>query len=254
MLYMITREKDKKLKSFALFMLSGCLGLLVFSIPTLKQPLFPLLSGLFGFSLLFMSLFQKSKIPKQDLNKPLTITKKNVIKSVSAASGMGFVAAFLPGFGSSQAAIVGTNIVGDIGDEGFLSLVGGINTASMLLSIAAAYAIDKARNGAIVGVKELLGSIGFQEMVLFVIVALIAGGIAAVLTLIISKVFSKYIVKLNYHYLIMGIIIFISLLTFFFDGILGLIILSTATAIGLIASFWKVGKNHLMGCLIVPVI
>ncbi|MBT6774490.1 hypothetical protein HOA91_03905, partial [Candidatus Woesearchaeota archaeon] len=43
--------------------------------------------------------------------------------------GVGFIAAFLPGFGSSQAAIVATNIVGDIGDEGFLALVGGINTA-----------------------------------------------------------------------------------------------------------------------------
>src|SRR3989338_10953834 len=189
MLYMITREKDKKLKSFALFMLSGCLGLLVFSIPTLKKPLFPLLSGLFGFSLLFMSLFQKSKIPKQDLNKPLTITKKNVIKSVSAASGMGFVAAFLPGFGSSQAAIIGTNIVGDIGDEGFLSLVGGINTANMLISIGTAYALDKARNGAIVAVNELLGSIGLKEMLIFLAVSLVAGGIAALATILMSRMF-----------------------------------------------------------------
>src|SRR3989344_4613411 len=41
---------------------------------------------------------------------------------------------------------------------------------------------------------------------------------------------------------------------FFFDGFIGLIILFTATAIGLITSFFKVGKNHLMGCLILPVI
>ena len=39
-----------------------------------------------------------------------------MIKSVSAASGVGFIAAFLPGFGSSQAAIVATNIVGDVGE------------------------------------------------------------------------------------------------------------------------------------------
>src|SRR3989338_10490063 len=84
--YMIGKDKAKWKQSLVLFMLSGCLGLLVFSIPTLKQPLFPLLSGLFGFSLLLVSLFQKSKIPKQNLNKPLTISKKNVVKSVTAAS------------------------------------------------------------------------------------------------------------------------------------------------------------------------
>ena len=127
MAYMIFKEK-KWLQSLVVFLLSGALGLLVFSIPTLKQPLFPLLSGLFGLSILIESLRQKSVIPKQK-SAPLTISKKNLAKSVSAASGMGFVAAFLPGFGSAQAAIVATNVVGDIGDEGFLTLVGGFNTA-----------------------------------------------------------------------------------------------------------------------------
>ena len=50
------------------------------------------------------------------------------------------------------------------------------------------------------------------------------------------------------------IIGFITLLTFFFDGFIGLTILITATAIGILASSWGIGKNHLMGCLILPVI
>ncbi|MBT6774036.1 hypothetical protein HOA91_01570 [Candidatus Woesearchaeota archaeon] len=129
MIFMIGKEKGKRVKSLILFLMAGCLGLIVFSIHHLKQPLFPLLSGLFGFSILLMSLLQNSKIPEQDLSKPLIISKKNTVKAVTAASGVGFIAAFLPGFGSSQAAIVATNIVGDIGDEGFLALVGGINTA-----------------------------------------------------------------------------------------------------------------------------
>jgi putative membrane protein len=254
MIFMIAKEKKKWLKSLTAFFLSGCLGLLVFNLPNLNQPLFPLLSGLFGFSILLLSLLQKSKIPKQDLSKPLTISKKNTIKSVSAASGVGFIAAFLPGFGSSQAAIVATNIVGDIGDEGFLSLVGGINTANMLISIATAYILNKARNGAILTVNKLLGGVGFQEMTLFLVVALIVGGIATILAINLSKVFAKFIVRINYAKIVWSIIIFISLLTFFFDGFIGLIILATSTAIGLVVSSWGVGKNHLMGCLILPVI
>src|SRR3989338_2254301 len=252
MVYMIFKEK-KWLQCLVVFLLSGVLGLLVFSIPNLKQPLFPLLSGLFGLSILIESLRQKSVIPKQK-SAPLTLSKKNLAKSVSAASWMGFVAAFLPGFGSGQAAIVATNAVGDIGDEGFLTLVGGLNTASMAISIAAAYILQKARNGAIVAVNELMGSVGFKEMVLFMGVALAAGGIAALLTIYLSKIFAKYIVKIDYTNLLLGIIIFITLLALYFDGLIGLIILLTATAIGLVTSSFGVGKNHLMGCLILPVI
>lgn len=253
MAYMILKDKGKRLKALVVFLLSGALGLLVFSIPNLKQPLFPLLSGLFGLSILIESLRQKAIIPKQK-SAPLSLSKKNLAKSVSAASGMGFVAAFLPGFGSAQAAIIATNAVGDIGDEGFLTLVGGINTANVLISIAAAYVLDKARNGAIVAVKDLIGGVGFQEMLLFVGVALVAGGAASLLTIYLSKSFSKYIVKINYGKLLLGIIIFITLLTLYFDGFIGLTILLTATAIGLVTSSFGVGKNHLMGCLILPVI
>ena len=253
MAYMILKDKGKRLKALLVFLLSGALGLLVFSIPNLHQPLFPLLSGLFGFSILIESLRQKSVIPKQK-SAPLTISKKNLVKSVSAASGMGFVAAFLPGFGSAQAAIIATNAVGDIGDEGFLTMVGGLNTASMAISIAAAYVLQKARNGAIVAVNELMGSVRFQEMLLFIGVALVAGGAAALLTIYFSKLFAKYIVKVNYTKLLSGIIIFITLLVLYFDGFIGLTILLTATALGLVTSAFGVGKNHLMGCLILPVI
>jgi len=253
-IYMIWREKDKKLEALTLFLLSGALGLLVFSIPNLEQPLFPLLSGLFGFSILLISLLQKSIIPKQKLNQPLNLSKKNLVKSVSGATGMGFIAAFLPGFGSSQAAIIATNVVGDIGDEGFLTLVGGINTANMLISIAAAYILNKSRNGAILVVNKLLDGMSVETMLIFLAVSLVAAGLAALLTISISKIFANVIVKVKYSYIVWGIIIFIAILAGYFDGFIGLTILATATALGLISSVWGVGKNHLMGCLLIPVI
>ena len=124
----------------------------------------------------------------------------------------------------------------------------------MLISIATAFVLNKARNGAILTVNKLLGGVGFKEMILFLGVALIVGGGAALLAIELSKVFSRLIVKVNYNYLIFGILGFITLLTFYFDGFIGLLVLITATAVGLVASSWKIGKNHLMGCLILPVI
>ena len=252
--YMILKDVGKRLRSFAMFLLAGGLGLLVLTaIPNLQQPLFPLLSGLFGLSILLISLNDNSTIPKQK-DAPLKLSHKNAAKAVGAASGVGFIAAFLPGFSSSQAAIVATNIVGDIGDEGFLTLVGGINTANMLISIGTAFALHKARNGAIVVVNELLGVVSFEQMLLFLGVALVVGGVAVVLALRISKIFSKYIVRVDYKTVVRSIIGFIVILTVLFDGVVGLLILVTATSIGVMASLWGVGKNHLMGCLILPVI
>ncbi|HIJ11721.1 TPA: hypothetical protein HA278_06695 [Candidatus Woesearchaeota archaeon] len=254
MFLLIMREKGKRLASTAAFFLAGSLGLLIFSIPNLEQPLFPLLSGLFGFSILLVSLLQHSSIPYQYHDEPLTISNKNLGKAVGAASGVGFIAAFLPGFGSSQAAIVATSFVGDIGDEGFLTLVGGINTANMVISIATLYVLDKARNGAIITVQSILGETTLSQIIMFLAVALIVGAIAVLLALQISKVFATYIVKINYTFIVWSIIGFITLLTLYFDGLIGLAILGTATALGIVVSSWGVGKNHLMGCLILPVI
>lgn len=250
---LIWRDKGKRLKSLFLYLIAGVLGILVLNMPNMSQPLFPLLSGLFGFSILLVSLMQKAIIPKQDFSIPLKLSNKDTVKSVTAASSVGFIAAFLPGFGNSQAAILASSFIKDATEETFLTLVGGINTANMLISIGTAYALSKSRNGAILAVRELLQSVDFSRMVLFLIIALIVGGIASLLTVNISKVFSRLVVKMNYAKIVWSIITFITVLTFVFDGWLGLVILATATSIGLIASELGVGKNHLMGCLIVPV-
>jgi len=83
---------------------------------------------------------------------------------------------------------------------------------------------------------------------------LISGCIAVVLGIKISKLFCKMIVKVNYNELVIFIIWFICILAFLFDGFLGLLVLVTSTAVGLVASGLGTGKNHLMGCLILPVI
>ncbi|PIN73735.1 hypothetical protein COV20_05955 [Candidatus Woesearchaeota archaeon CG10_big_fil_rev_8_21_14_0_10_45_16] len=254
MIYMTAREKKKWLRSLTIFLLAGCLGLLVLGTATLKQPLLPLLSGLFGFSILLISLLQKSIVPEQKEEGSLNISKKNTVKAISAASGIGFIAAFLPGFGNSQAAIIATNVVGDIGDEGFLTLVGGINTANFVLSIGTIYALEKARNGAIVAVQSLLGTVTIYQVVLFLVSALLAGAVAVLLAIRISKIFARIIPKINYAAIVWTIVVFITAMTIFFDGLIGLVILLTATALGILTQSWGVGKNHLMGCLILPVI
>lgn len=252
MAFMILKEK-KKLKSFFMFVFAGTLGLIVLSIPNIENPLFPLLSGLFGFSILLVSLKDNTKVPEQK-DKELTIDKKELAKAVIGATSVGFMASFLPGFGSSQAAIVAIQFLRKMSEKGFLVLVGGINTVNMTLSLVTLYSINKARNGAVIVLSKLIPEFSRNILALYIIAALVTGCIALFLALRISKIFSKFIVKVNYKYLVIGILSFITILTFYFSGWVGLIILITSTSIGLVASSYGVGKNHLMGCLIIPVI
>ena len=62
---LIIREVKSKFWALIVFLLSGVLGIAVLTMPHLDQPLFPMLSGLFGVSILVVSLMEKTRIPEQ---------------------------------------------------------------------------------------------------------------------------------------------------------------------------------------------
>ena len=256
MAFMIIREKKLKkiIAAAAFFLISGSLGIITFNIAAFSNPLFHMLSGLFGISLLVVSLIQTSSLPKQSESDEFDLPLGVTARSVAGATGMGFIAAFLPGFGSSQAAILAKEMLGDIGDKGFLILVGGINTANMLLSLCTVYVLDKARNGAIVSVRELIGRVDHDTVLMFILSALVAASFATIVAIKVSLAFCRLIQKVHYPTLIIIIMTFIVILSFLFDGFLGLYLLLISTFIGMCASISGIGKNHLMGCLILPVI
>ena len=254
--FMILREHgiNKKFWSFFIFMISGVLGLIVFNIYVLKDPLLPMLSGLFGISMLIMSLSEKVSIPKQKISDDIKVDGKTLAKSCSAGTFSGSLVSIFPGMGPAQAAILGSQITGKLGVYGFIILVGGIGTVSMLMSLVTLFSINKARNGAIIVVQEIVGKFGVNELIAMMAVSLIAAAIATLLSLYFAKVFSKLINKVNYKVLCISIIIFVTLLVFFFTSWIGLLVLATATAIGLIPNVLNIGRNHAMGCLLLPVI
>lgn len=255
-IYLILKEKkrDKILWGSFVFFISGILGIIVLGWQNLDQPLLPLLSGLFGVSSLVTSLFNKVKLPAQQVTETIQVDFWNNFKAVSAAVVTGCLAGFMPGLGSAQAAILAMQLVGNIGDHAFLVLVGGINTVNFTFSLVTFYTLQKARNGAIVAVLELIKKINFEQFLVFLFAALIVGCFAALLTLFFARIFSRLIVKVNYRNLCIGVILFIIFIVIFFSGIVGLLILITSTAIGIIPNLIGVKRSNAMGCLLLPVI
>ncbi len=255
-IYMILIEKgmDKKFWAFVVFLISGILGILTLTMPNLKQPLFPLLSGLFGISMLIVSLSQKVEIPKQRITENIILPKFQSIKSVLAGTFSGSIVSFFPGMGPAQAAVIGSNIFGSLGTYTFLILIGSIGTVDMVISMVTFYTLDRARNGAIFAIQELLDKIDLSTLILFIATALIAAGLATFLVLFLARVFAKLIEKVNYSILCISVILLVTSLVFYFSSWLGLSILIISTAIGIIPNIVDVKRSHSMGCLMLPVI
>ena len=252
--FLIFREKKSRLWALTLFFLSGVLGIATLNLPNLKNPLFPLLSGLFGTSTLIISLSDKTKIPLQKITFP-KIKKSELTKTMGSSLVAGSLCSFLPGLGPAQAAIIGSEFYKKITNEGFLVLIGGLNTINMVLSLIALFLLDKARNGAIVTISKIVESVTLQDLLLFFAVSLVAGSIAVFLTIKITKIFSKILSKVNYKKLIISIILLIGIMVFFLSSnFMGLLILIVSTSLGILPAKLGIGRNHLMGCLLLPVI
>jgi putative membrane protein len=252
--FLIIRERKSKKWALIIFLLSGVLGLSTLNLVHLKNPLFPLLSGLFGTSTLIVSLSDKTKIPKQKITFP-KINKSKLNKTLGSSLIAGSLCSFLPGLGPAQAAIIGSEFYRKITNEYFLVLVGGLNTINMILSFIALHLLDKARNGAIVVISKIMENVGPKELIIFFASSLIAGGIAVFLTIKITKIFSRILEKVNYRKLVVSIIFLIITMVFILSSnFLGLLVLVTSTFMGIIPIKLGIGRNHLMGCLLFPVI
>ena len=254
--FMIMIEKGKgKFFGIYIFLQAGTLGLIVLNMPSLDQPLFPMLTGLFGISTLLLSLGEKSVLPKQQTGLPMVLEKKETVKAVFAGLFSGALAGLLPGLGSAQASILGMLIAGkNMGREAYLILVGGINTVNFAFSLATFYVLDKARNGAIVAVSFLIDTITIRQMMIIMACFLIVAGLASALTLWIAGVFAHAFSKIDSRKLSFIILCFVTLLVFALTHWLGLFVMLASTAVGLMPPLVGVKRSLNMGCLLLPVI
>lgn len=247
-------EGKKMVYAVVVVLLSGILGVLVLSWPRLSQPLFPLLSGLFGASTLLLSLEDNAQPPPQRAPSVLSLPKKHNVLIWICMVLAGSLTGLLPGLGSAHAAFLATYVVGNIDRRSFLMLLGGMNTVNFLFSLATFAAIDKARNGAVVAVQDLIGSVSLQVMIGFIGCALLAGGVASLLTLWCAKHAGSLISKINYRATCIGVLVLLTGMSVVLSGWWGLFIFVIATALGMLSPLFNIRRTHAMACLLLPVI
>ena len=253
-IFLIYFEKKSRILAILIFFLSGFLGIAAFNLP-MQQPLLPLFTGLFGVSSLITSILKKEPIPKQRLIKlrNIKIKIKSIFKPIFASLLAAPMVSFLPGLGAGQAAVIGSEVTGDLNQKEFLILLGAINTIVMGLSFVALYAIGKARTGAAIAISQII-KLEISDL-FYILGAILIAGIASVfITIFLAKKIAINIHKVNYKYLSYTIISILIILTLAFTQIYGLIILGVSTALGLTCIRFGIRRTHLMGALLVPII
>ena len=248
-----SREPNKIFWAAFCFGLAGVLGLLTFELG-LKEPLYPLFAGLFGLSLIITTLAQKSEIPEQELGKSVKLPKRALFKAGAIATFSGTLMTIFPALGPAQAAVLGALLIGSISAAGYLVLLGGINTAAMLASLVTLFSISKPRNGSIVVVQRLLGSIEAEHFALFIAAAAAAAGMATLLVLLFGRLAARTLNRLNYRWLCAAVALLLIAFAIWLSGWLGLLVLAVGAAIGLLPGPLGVPRSTLMGCLLLPVI
>ena len=250
-MFLIFKDKKKRLLSLLIFLLSGILGAYVLNI-NVKQPLLPLFTGLFGISSLILSIFTETKIPEQIITEPEFKAKK-LLTTTLLAIVSSTLTGFLPGLGSSQAAIISTSTT-KLNKKYYIFLIGGINIIVMIISFLALYTIQKSRNGIGIAIQGILENVSLTFILFFFCIALITSGLAYYLGIKITKKFSIIANKINYPRVCKIVIFFSVFLVFIISGPIGLLILLTATSLGVITQILNIPRQHLMGCLIFPMI
>jgi len=239
--------QKNKFESTKVFILTGILGYLVLNI-NMDHSLLPLLTGLFGASSITLSIKNKTIIPKQIITIP-KFNKKSIIGSIIAAP----ICSFLPGLGSGQAAIIGSRLY-KTNQQDFLSLLGATNTLVMGFSFLSLYTIGKTRTGAALAIKEILGNLPSNTLIIILSTTLIVSIIAYFLTKIISLKISKQIHRINYKNISISTLIILLIINLFVSGPMGLLILVVSTMTGIYCINLGVKRTNMMGALLIPTI
>jgi putative membrane protein len=240
--------------ALAIFAVSGALGAFALRYTFLSWHtlaggsaiLMPLLTGLFGISVLLVA--SQGTLPEQHFSG-LRFENKAVIKYSLLGTGAGVAVGWLPGLSTASANGVLASVIGYEKDRrSYILATNAANTANAFIGLAALFALSRMRNGVMAALAELpLPSMG--ELM---IIGILAACAAYVITIRLSMSAHR-LNGFDGRILNRAVIAFVVLLSIVLTGPFGLCILLLAIAVGLVPHLVNVPRMYCMGAIMVPV-
>jgi putative membrane protein len=251
--------------SFLLIISSGTLGYLVLNstlpfgdLNCLDQSLlFPLLTGLFGMPTLLLSLRNPS-IPSQGGPVIVQSPMRSSLRGVIAGALVGW----FPGVTSTTGAVMGSLSRRKEHDApSFITTVSAVGSSAAVFSLIALSVTGNGRTGAMLAVIDLMGDelrllqhFPSQHFALLLLSVLLSSGMGFHLTIRAGRTFSRMVSRFDMAKVSKAMILLVIALVSIFNGIQGLMLLMASLPLGLVPPMAGVGRVHLTGCLLVPVI
>ena len=240
--------------ALAIFAVSGALGTFALHYTFLSWHmlaggsaiLMPLLTGLFGISVLLVA--SQGTLPEQHFSG-LRIEDKAVIKYSLLGTGAGIAVGWLPGLSTASANGVLASVIGYEKDRrSYVLATNAANTANAFIGLAALFALSRMRNG----VMAALAEIPLPSMSELMVTGILAACAAYVITICLSASASR-LNGFDSRILNRTVIAFVVLLSIVLTGPFGLFVLLLATTVGLVPHLVNIPRMYCMGAIMVPV-
>ena len=249
------------LMGLATFLLSGLFGLVLHlramgPLGMAFQSLAPAFAGLFAVPWVLQTLVLGSSTPQQHVPRSLDITLSPMLAGIAAGSLGGLVAVLLPGVTGSLGALVAGHATAQRDERAFLIGQG----ATKVVYYVGALVLFLAPGPPLVsgGMASMLAPVYTPraERTYRLAVALIAicGALASLLSLWLGRWVAQAAGTHSSRKLSLGVLVTIVAMVGVTSGSRGLLVLMTATAIGLIPAAFGSRRANCLGILLLPML
>jgi putative membrane protein len=241
--------------AFVLFCVSGILGIFSLrysflswhTLPGSSAILMPLLTGLFGISVLLTA--SQGTLPEQHF-RGIRMEHRTIMKYSVLGTAAGVAVGWLPGLSTASANSVLASLIGyEKNRRTYILATSAANTSNAFIGLAALFALSRMRNGVMVAISEL----PLPTMSELTVIGVLAACAAYCITVVLSRSVSR-LNGIDGRMLNHAVIAFIIILCIILTGPFGVVILILATALGLVPHLINVPRVFCMGAIIFPVI
>jgi putative membrane protein len=209
--------------------------------------LMPLLTGLFGISVLLTA--SQGTMPEQHF-QGIRMEDRTIMKYSLVGTFAGVAVGWLPGLSTASANSVLASLIGyERNRRTYILATSAANTSNAFIGLAALFALSRMRNGVMVAISELPLPTMSELTIIGVLAACAAYGITVLLSRSASRLNGIDGRLLNH-----AVIVFIVILCIILTGPFGVVILILATALGLVPHLVNIPRVFCMGAIIMPVI
>ncbi len=242
------------------FLLSGLLGFILLYrslVPVARayQNLLPAFAGLFAVPWLVQNLLARVELPEQYIARTVDATPELLLRGTLAGAAGGLFAAFFPVVTGGIGSLIAGHATAQRDDRLFIISQGASRVTYYVGGLLLFFVpgLHLTRGGMAWMLSSLWATYTPQAYYQAVTAVILAGIISFFLLLLVARLMSRLVGRINYHRVSLGTLIVLLAVVSGMTGAGGLLICAVATGIGLIPVLWGSRRMNCMGVLLLPV-